>query len=56
VKFLAPLLPIKTYRNSEEVGEYMEAHPLSLAVYIYINDKELAQHTQTGSLPHEKHL
>lgn len=40
-EIFGPLLPIRTYRNREEVAEYVTARPRPLALYVYSNDKAL---------------
>jgi coniferyl-aldehyde dehydrogenase len=37
-----PLLPVKTYRNREEVIDYIAGHHRPLALYVYTEDKTLA--------------
>ncbi|WP_116364039.1 coniferyl aldehyde dehydrogenase [Parahaliea mediterranea] len=49
-----PLLPVKTYRNRDEVIDYIDGKPRPLAFYVYTNDKALAdwyiQHTLSGGV------
>jgi coniferyl-aldehyde dehydrogenase len=40
-EIFGPLLPIRTYRNREEVAEYVTARPRPLALYVYSNDEAL---------------
>jgi coniferyl-aldehyde dehydrogenase len=41
-EIFGPLLPIKTYRNPEEVIEYVNSHDRPLSFYPFTNDKRLA--------------
>ncbi len=43
-EIFGPLLPIKTYRNKEEVVEYIGDRHSPLALYLYSNDKALQQY------------
>jgi len=38
-----PLLPVKTYRDRQEVVDYIDGHHRPLAFYVYTNDKSLAE-------------
>ncbi|WP_105530051.1 coniferyl aldehyde dehydrogenase [Solimicrobium silvestre] len=40
-EIFGPLLPIKTYRNAQEVVDYINAHDRPLALYPFTNDKQL---------------
>ncbi len=42
-EIFGPLLPIKTYRDPQEVIDYIDAHPRPLAFYVYTHDGELAE-------------
>lgn len=42
-EIFGPLLPIKPYRNQEEVIEYVNSHERPLAFYPFTNDKRLAE-------------
>ena len=41
-EIFGPLLPIKTYRNTEEVISYVNSHDRPLSFYPFTNDKRLA--------------
>jgi coniferyl-aldehyde dehydrogenase len=41
-EIFGPLLPIKTYRNPEEVIDYVNSHDRPLSFYPFTNDKRLA--------------
>jgi coniferyl-aldehyde dehydrogenase len=41
-EIFGPLLPIKTYRNPDEVIDYVNAHDRPLAFYPFTNDRRLA--------------
>jgi coniferyl-aldehyde dehydrogenase len=43
-EIFGPLLPIVTYRNKEEVVDYIGRHPRPLAFYAYTHDKGLQDH------------
>ena len=49
-----PLLPVKTYRDRQEIIDYIDSHHRPLAFYVYTNDKSLAQwyidHTMSGGV------
>ncbi|WOJ95148.1 coniferyl aldehyde dehydrogenase [Congregibacter variabilis] len=42
-EIFGPLLPIKTYKNPQEVIDYIDSKPHPLAFYVYSKDKKLAQ-------------
>jgi coniferyl-aldehyde dehydrogenase len=42
-EIFGPILPVKTYRDQDEVIDYIDAHHRPLAFYVYTNDKSLAQ-------------
>ncbi|WP_193163732.1 coniferyl aldehyde dehydrogenase [Microbulbifer hainanensis] len=43
-EIFGPLLPIKTYRNREEVVNYVNAHARPLAIYPFTDDKALTNY------------
>jgi coniferyl-aldehyde dehydrogenase len=40
-EIFGPILPIRTYRDKEEVARYVNAHDRPLAIYPFTNDKAL---------------
>ncbi|MFV8817406.1 coniferyl aldehyde dehydrogenase [Haliea sp. E17] len=42
-EIFGPLLPVKTYREAQEVIDYIDGRDRPLAFYLYSNDRELAQ-------------
>ncbi len=40
-EIFGPILPVRTYRNAQEVADYINAHDRPLAIYPFTNDKAL---------------
>ena len=40
-EIFGPILPIRTYRNKEEVAEYINSHDRPLALYPFTHDRQL---------------